>query len=143
MYSWRRHTLHSALSILTTIFLKSGAYGNSKFVMGGLDDLFDIIRRQGEPREEFDLEQIIDLYDGCVRSFDDEVKKIVEHVEACGLSDNTIIVIYSDHGFEFFEHDTWGQGNSAQGEASPKIPLIISAPGIEGGYCCRSCSAFH
>ena len=106
--------------------------GDSKFVMGGLDDPFDIIRRQGEPREEFDLEQIIDLYDGCVRSFDDEVKKIVEHVEACGLSDNTIIVIYSDHGFEFFEHDTWGQGNSAQGEASPKIPLIISAPGIEG-----------
>ena len=29
---------------------------------------------------------------------------------------------------EFFEHDTWGQGNSAVGEASPRIPLVIRDP---------------
>lgn len=102
--------------------------GESKFAMARLTDPFDIIRRQGAPREEFDLDQIIDLYDGCVAEFDDEVGKMLAHLETCGLTDNTIVVVYSDHGMEFFEHDSWGQGNSAVGEASPRIPLVIRDP---------------
>ena len=102
--------------------------GESKFAMARLTDPFDILRRQGAPKEEFDLDQIIDLYDGCVAKFDDEVGKMLAHVESCGLAGNTIVVIYSDHGMEFFEHDTWGQGNSAVGEASPRIPLVIRDP---------------
>jgi len=111
-----------------TRFADPGYAGESKFAMARLTDPFDIIRRQGAPRKEFDLDQIIDLYDGCVAAFDDEVGKILTHLEACGLADNTIVVVYSDHGMEFFEHDTWGQGNSAVGEASPRIPLVIRDP---------------
>jgi arylsulfatase A-like enzyme len=107
--------------------------GESKFVMARLTDPWEIIRRQGDSRKEFDLEQIIDLYDGCVRNFDAEVERIVGHVRACGLSRNTIIVIYSDHGMEFFEHDTWGQGNSVFGDASPRVPLLIVDPRLPGG----------
>jgi len=102
--------------------------GESKFLMSRLVDPFDVIRSQKEPREAFDLEQIIDLYDGCVRRFDDEVRHIIQHLHKCKFDDNTIIVIYSDHGMELFEHDTWGQGNSAVGEASPRIPLFILDP---------------
>jgi arylsulfatase A-like enzyme len=102
--------------------------GESKFAMARLTDPFEILRRQGAPREEFDLDQIIDLYDGCVAEFDDEVGKMLAHLQACGLAENTIIVVYSDHGMEFFEHDSWGQGNSAVGEASPRIPLVIRDP---------------
>lgn len=106
--------------------------GESKFAMARLTDPFDIIRRQGAPKEEFDLDQIIDLYDGCVAAFDHEVECMLSHIEACGLADNTIVVVYSDHGMEFFEHDTWGQGNSAVGEASPRIPLLIRDPRLPG-----------
>src|SRR4030095_15684218 len=91
-------------------------------------DPVEIIRRQGAPKEEFDLDQIIDLYDGCVAQFDDEVGRMLRHVDACGLSDNTIVVVYSEHGMEFLEHDTWGQGNSAVGDFSPRIPLVIRDP---------------
>ena len=97
-----------------------------------LTDPFEIIRRQGAPKEEFDLDQIIDLYDGCVAQFDDEVGKMLAHLEACGLANNTIVVVYSDHGMEFFEHDTWGQGNSAVGDFSPRIPLVIREPHSAG-----------
>ena len=100
----------------------------SKFVMEKLNDPFEIIRRQGDARAEFDLDQIVNLYDGCVTSFDDKVRELVTHVEQCGLRENTIIVIYSDHGMEFFEHDTWGQGNSVLGDFSSRIPLIIIDP---------------
>jgi arylsulfatase A-like enzyme len=104
--------------------------GESKFVMARLNDPFEIIRRQGEPKEEFDLDQIIDLYDGCVTRFDDEIKHLMAHLEHCGLVENTLVVIYSDHGMEFFEHNTWGQGNSVIGDVSNRIPLLICGPGI-------------
>ena len=110
--------------------------GESKFVMARLTDPWEIIRRQGDSRKEFDLEQIIDLYDGCVRNFDAEVKRIVDHLRACGLSRDTIIVIYSDHGMEFFEHETWGQGNSVRADASPRIPLVIVDPRQPGAGTC-------
>lgn len=102
--------------------------GESKFAMAKVTDPFEIIRRQGAPKEEFDLDQIIDLYDGCVAEFDDEVGKMLHHLDSCGLAGNTIVVVYSDHGMEFFEHDTWGQGNSAVGNFSSRIPLLIRDP---------------
>ena len=109
--------------------------GESKFAMARLTDPFEIIRRQGEPREEFDLDQILDLYDGCVSQFDDEIGKTLKHLETNGLADNTIVVLYSDHGMEFFEHGTWGQGNSALGDFSARVPLIIADPRQPGGNC--------
>lgn len=111
-----------------TRFADPAYAGESKFAMARLTDPFEIIRRQGAPKEEFDLDQIIDLYDGCVAEFDDEVGKMLRHLDVCGLADNTIVVVYSDHGMEFFEHDTWGQGNSAVGDFSPRIPLVIRDP---------------
>jgi arylsulfatase A-like enzyme len=103
-------------------------WGESKFTMARLREPFEIIRRQGEPKEEFDLDQIIDLYDGCVKNFDDEVARILSYLEISGLADNTIVGIFSDHGMEFFEHETWGQGNSAIGDFSARVPLIIADP---------------
>ncbi len=102
--------------------------GPSKFAMAKLTDPFEIIRRQGEPREEFDLEQILGLYDGCVKSFDDEVGRILDYLQASGLAENTLVVIYSDHGMEFFEHETWGQGNSATGDFSARVPVVMAGP---------------
>lgn len=104
--------------------------GESKFAMARLTEPFEIIRRQGQPREEFDLDQILDLYDSCVMRFDDEVGRLLTHLEKGGLADNTIVAVYSDHGMEFFEHNTWGQGNSAIGDFSPRVPLIIADPAL-------------
>lgn len=113
-----------------SMFADADYQGPSKFAMARLAQPEDIIRSQREPKEAFDLDQVIDLYDGCVRRFDDETRSIIQHLEACGLAQNTIVVIYSDHGMEFFEHGTWGQGNSIYGEASAKVPLVIVGPGI-------------
>ncbi|MHB1334160.1 MAG: sulfatase family protein, partial [Sulfuriferula sp.] len=102
-----------------------------------LTDPQEIIRRQGDGRKEFDLDQILDLYDGCVKSFDDESERILDHIASCGLANNTIVVMYSDHGMEFFEHETWGQGNSAVGDFSARIPLIIRDPRVAASVVAR------
>jgi glycosyltransferase involved in cell wall biosynthesis/arylsulfatase A-like enzyme len=105
-----------------------GYAGPSKFVMGLMNDPFEIIKQQRHTAVEFDLEQIHALYDGCVKRFDDEVARILSHVDLCGLSDSTMVVVYSDHGIEFFERDSWGQGNSVVVDGSSRIPLIIRHP---------------
>lgn len=111
-----------------TLFSERHYDGPSKFVMGLMNDPFEIIKQQQHTAEHFDLRQIYALYDGCVRQFDDEVAKILAHLEACGLADSTIVVVYSDHGIEFFERDSWGQGNSVIVDASSRIPLIVADP---------------
>jgi arylsulfatase A-like enzyme/GT2 family glycosyltransferase len=113
-----------------TLFSSREYLGDSKFVMSGLTDPMEIIRRQGESREAFDLDQIFALYDGCVRRFNDEVERIIGHLDACGLAESTLVVIYSDHGMEFFEQDGWGQGNSALEEHSAQVPIIFAGQQI-------------
>ncbi len=110
------------------LYADSGYRGACRFAMARLTDPFEIIRSQREPREAFDLDQIINLYDGCVRCFDDEVRAIFHHLKRCRLDQNTVVVIFSDHGMELFEHGTWGQGNSAIGEQSNRIPVLIFDP---------------
>lgn len=111
-----------------TRFTDPGYRGESRFAMARVSDPFEIIRRQGEPRTEFDLDQIINLYDGCVARFDDEVARILAHLDRLGIADNTIVIVYSDHGMDFFESGTWGQGNSVLGDTSSRTPLLVADP---------------
>jgi arylsulfatase A-like enzyme len=103
--------------------------GESKFVMTSFRDPNDIIEKQELTPDKFDLDQILRLYDGCVSKFDAEVARIAGYLEECGLADNTLLVIYSDHGIEFFENQSWGQGNTVLGDDfGARIPLLIYDP---------------
>jgi len=116
------------------LFTPDDYKGESRFIMTRLASPEEIINKQEKSTEFFDVPQIINLYDSCVKQFDDEVGKIMDYIENSGLSDNTIIVIYSDHGADFFETGCWGQGNTLIGnDPSGKIPLIIKGPGIPQG----------
>ncbi|HFB65877.1 MAG TPA: arylsulfatase, partial [Aeromonadales bacterium] len=56
-------------------------WGESKFSMARLTEPEEIIRSQKEPKEAFDLDQIIDLYDGTVTNFDDQVADILASIK--------------------------------------------------------------
>jgi arylsulfatase A-like enzyme len=111
-----------------SLYADKNYWGESKFAMSRLTNPEDIIRSQKEPKEAFDLEQIKALYDGTVTNFDDQVATLLALIKENKIDNNTIIIIYSDHGMEFFENDTWGQGNSVLSDLSYKIPLIIYHP---------------
>lgn len=111
------------------LFTPANYKGDSQFIMTKLASPEEIIEKQELGPEAFDVPQILNLYDGCVVQFDDEVGKLLSHLEACGLADNTIVVIYSDHGADFFETGSWGQGNTLMGDdPSGRVPLIIHDP---------------
>lgn len=116
-----------------TLYSDPNYRGESKFVMSGLTDPDAIIKKQSQGRDAFDVQQVVDLYDGGVRSFDDEVSGLVNFIKDRGLEQSTIIVIFSDHGLDLFERNTWGQGNSVMGDdPSARIPLIIMDPRRKG-----------
>ena len=116
------------------LFSDSHYDGESRFLMTSFASPEEIIEKQGLSTGDFDVPQINNLYDGCIRQFDDEVGKILSHLSAEGLDKNTIVVIYSDHGADFFENGCWGQGNTLLGDdPSNRIPLIIFDPKREGG----------
>lgn len=50
-------------------------------------------------------------------------------MDKLGLSENTIVVLWGDHGFHLGEHNFWGKHNTKN--LSVRIPLIIRAPGVE------------
>ncbi len=111
------------------LFTPKDYAGDSQFIMTKLATPEEIIEKQELGPEAFDVPQILNLYDGCVVQFDDEVGKLLAHLKDCGLDDNTIVVIYSDHGADFFETGSWGQGNTLMGDdPSGRVPLIIHDP---------------
>ncbi len=62
---------------------------------------------------------------------DDCVGRILEGLRASGHADNTIIVLWSDHGFQFGEKKHWSK--FTLWERSTRVNLIIAGPGIPRG----------
>ena len=71
------------------------------------------------------------LYRGGVRDFDHWFGEVLELFEANGFGD-AHIVLTSDHGEAFGEHDTLYHGHSVH-EEEVHVPLILHGPTIEAG----------
>jgi arylsulfatase A-like enzyme len=82
---------------------------------------------------ERDLEHIIALYDGEIGWTDEHIGRILADLDALGLRDTTIVMLLSDHGTEFFEHNSKGHRQTLFDEVI-RVPLIVRYPGrIEAG----------
>lgn len=71
-------------------------------------------------------------YYGSVSEIDEQVGRIVDEVQAQGLTDSTMVVYTADHGLNIGHHGLWGKGNATYPynmlEESIRIPVIINAP---------------
>ena len=65
-------------------------------------------------------------YYACVSYIDAQVGKLLAALETQGLSDNTVVVLWGDHGFATGEGNRWCKGTNF--ELDTKVPLIIKVP---------------
>lgn len=65
-------------------------------------------------------------YAACVTYADELVGRIMVKLDELNLSDNTIVIVWGDHGWHLGEHAIWGK--HALFEESLHSPLIISYP---------------
>ena len=73
-------------------------------------------------------ERLDDPYDGELAFVDDQLARIVEHLDATGLRENTLIVVAGDHGEAFGEHDERDHGLFVY-DTTLRVPLIVTWPG--------------
>ncbi len=93
--------------------------------------LLEIARGNFQPSEE-EVAYIRGLYGGGVRYTDEHVGALVAGLAEMGVLDNTILVIFSDHGEEFMEHGRMLHGRVYREVAH--VPLIVKLPeGRAGG----------
>lgn len=71
-------------------------------------------------------------YTACVRYTDRQIGKVLDAIENSGEADNTIIVLWGDHGWQLGDWGLWGKHTPF--EAAAHSPLIVSA-GTEQGVC--------
>ena len=78
-----------------------------------------------------DLQQLLALYDGGIRYTDDVLHGFFEDLRQDGLLDNTLVVVFSDHGEEFLEHN--GLLHEKLYRETLHVPLILFWPaGLPG-----------
>jgi len=68
------------------------------------------------------------LYLGEVRLVDAHLGRLLDHLQQLGLYDDALIVLTSDHGEEFWEHDGWEHGHTLYDEVL-RVPLMVKLPG--------------
>lgn len=74
-------------------------------------------------------EQLRILYRGEVRFIDDELKRMITTLQAEDLMENTLIVVWTDHGEQFWEHGAFEHTNSLHSEENDGI-LFFSGAGL-------------
>jgi uncharacterized sulfatase len=78
----------------------------------------------------------IAAYYACVSFVDAQVGVLLSTLDQLGLTDRTVVVFLSDHGFMLDEHGgLWGKNMLF--EECVRVPLIVSAPGAQAGATTR------
>ena len=78
-------------------------------------------------------EQEMDLIHGyyaCVSYMDAQFGRLMDALEAEGLADNTIVVLWGDHGWHLGDHGQWCKHTNF--ERATHIPMIIKVPWMPG-----------
>jgi iduronate 2-sulfatase len=65
-------------------------------------------------------------YYASVSFVDYEIGRLLAGLDAVGAKDNTLVVLFGDHGWELGEHGCWSK--SSLWETSARVPLIFKAP---------------
>lgn len=85
----------------------------------------DISRSGGIPESK--QQELLRGYYASVSYVDAQIGRILEELDKLGLEKNTIVVVWSDHGYHFGEHGTWNKYTNF--EEATRSTLIVAAPG--------------
>jgi len=69
-------------------------------------------------------------YLAAISYVDAQVGRLLNTLEELNLADNTVVVLWGDHGYYMGEHGWWG-GKHNNYEGATNAPLIVSVPGME------------
>jgi arylsulfatase A-like enzyme len=86
---------------------------------------------QKGPLSEDLSRELIRGYRACVSYVDAQVGRVLDALEANGLADETLVVLFGDHGYYLGEHGLWAKMGLF--DDAMAVPLIVRAPGGPAG----------
>src|SRR5690606_36360472 len=76
-----------------------------------------------------DARNLVHGYLASISYIDAQIGKLMAALDSTGLRDNTIVILWGDHGYQLGEHGTWTKRTTW--EITARVPMIISYPGQE------------
>lgn len=102
------------------------AYALDKLIKWDEMRAYPDIPNEGHLSDEY-VRKLKHGYYACVSYIDALVGKVLKELDTLKLRDNTIVVLWSDHGWKLGEYGAWCKHTNY--ELDTRIPLIISIPG--------------
>jgi arylsulfatase A-like enzyme len=82
---------------------------------------------------ETDAAVFVRRYDGEIRRVDTELGRLLDALEARGLTDRTLVAVVADHGESLTEHGYFFDHGNELYLPSVRIPLVLAGPGVPTG----------
>ncbi len=82
-----------------------------------------------------DARELIKGYLASVSYSDAQVGRLLDALEASGEADNTVVILWGDHGYHLTDHGLWRKNTIYH--VANRIPLLIHVPGKAAGVCQR------
>jgi arylsulfatase A-like enzyme len=70
-------------------------------------------------------------YYACVSYIDAQIGRVLQALDDLELRENTIVILWGDHGWHLGEHNFWGKHNLMN--LATNSPMIIAGPGVREG----------
>lgn len=74
-----------------------------------------------------DFDELYYAYAEAVHGLDENVGRVLDHLQATGLDQNTLVIYMGDNGFELGEHGFYDKRDAF--EHSIRVPMLARAPG--------------
>ena len=101
----------------------------------GLHPSFELRVRAGIPKTGEippDLSRtLMHAYLACVSYVDAQIGRMIAALDESGVRDNTIIIVWSDHGYHLGDMGIWGKATNY--ELGTRVPLMIWTPDMPAG----------
>ncbi|HXT57053.1 MAG TPA: sulfatase, partial [Pirellulales bacterium] len=85
-------------------------------------------------RESGQWRNLVRSYLACTSFVDSQVGRLLDALETSGRAENTVVVLWGDHGWHLGEKQITGK--NTLWERSTRVPLIFAGPGVTPGKVC-------